>query len=210
MRNEKTRLIEYWQNSGLIKDKRLVEAFKATPREKFIHNGYLGEAYGDYPLPIGYGQTISQPTTVMLMIQALELKKTDEVLEVGAGSGYCAAIISKLCKKVITTEIIPELAEFAKNNIKKCNITNVEIIEYDGSQGYEKQAPYDKIMVTAACPSIPTTLIEQLKENGIILAPVGSFLGQIMIKGIKKQGKLVTKNLGDFVFVPLKGKYGYS
>ena len=206
---EKRNLIEYWQNSGLIKDNRLIEAFKSVPREKFIRDGYLEEAYGDYPLPIGFGQTISQPTTVMLMIDALELKKDDNVLEVGAGSGYCAAIMSKLCRKVITTEIVPELVKFAKENIKKCKIKNAEIVEWDGSKGYEDEAPYDKIMVTAACPRIPEPLVEQLKLDGIILAPVGSFFGQEMIKLIKEKDRIITKNLGSFVFVPLKGEYGY-
>ena len=202
-------LLRYWQQSGLIKDKKLIVAFKKVDRRNFIRKESMNEVYGDYPLPIGFGQTISQPTTVMLMIEALELKKTDKVLEVGAGSGWCAAIMSRLCKKVITTEIIPELVGFAKENIKKCNIKNVEIIDWDGSQGYEKESPYDKIMLTAACPSLPKKCIEQLKENGIIIAPVGSLFSQDMIKGRKIKGSLATENLGNFMFVPLKGKYGY-
>jgi len=206
----KQKLIEYWLSSGIIKDKKLIKAFQEIPRENFVDNSYLDEAYGDYPLPIGMGQTISQPTTVMIMIKAMELKPTDKVLEVGAGSGYCAAIMSKLAKKVITTEIIPELAEFAKKNMEKNKIRNVEVIEYDGSQGYKKEMPYDKIMITAACPSIPKPLTEQLKENGIIIAPIGGFFDQTMVKGIKKKGKIETYSLGYFRFVPLKGKYGYK
>ncbi len=205
----KQELVRYWTDNKIITDKRLIEAFKAIPREEFILDELVNEAYGDYPLPILKGQTISQPTTVMIMINALDLKKTDRVLEVGAGSGYCAAIISKIVKFVYTTEIIPELAEFAKKNIENIEIKNVGVINYDGSKGYEKQAPYDKIMVTAACPKIPPPLIEQLKEGGIIVAPVSQFLGQKMIKGIKKGKELKTDYLGDFVFVPLKGKYGY-
>jgi len=210
--NLKKRLIENWESSGTIKDKKVIDAFKAVPREKFILKKHLSEAYGDYPLSIGKGQTISQPTTVLMMTEALELKEGDKVLEVGAGSGYQAAIISKLVGKkgeVITTEIIPELAEFAKKNIQKLEIKSVKIINHDGSQGYEKESPYDKIMITAACPEIPEPLIEQLKENGIIMVPVGDLFGQQMIKGVKKKGKLETKSLGYFMFVPLKGKYGY-
>ena len=210
--NSKKKLIEYWKSSGIIKDKKVIEAFKAIPREKFILKKHLSEAYGDYPLSIGKSQTISQPTTVLMMTEALELKEGDKVLEVGAGSGYQAAIISKLVGKkgeVITTEIIPELAEFAKKNIQKLEIKNVKIIEHDRSQGYEQESLYDKIMITAACPEIPEPLIEQLKENGIIIAPVGDLFGQQMIKGVKKKGKLETKSLGYFMFVPLKGKYGY-
>jgi protein-L-isoaspartate(D-aspartate) O-methyltransferase len=205
----KNKLINYWQSSGLIKDKKVIGAFKQIPREEFILEGYEKEAYGDYPLPIGYEQTISQPTTVLMMIEALQLNGEDRVLEIGAGSGYNAAIMSRLCKIVIATEIIPELVEFAKNNIKKINIKNVKIVHHDGSLGYEKEAPYDKIIVTAACPKIPKPLIEQLKQGGIILAPIGDFFGQKMIKGIKKEGKLEFSSIGYFQFVPLKGKYGY-
>lgn len=205
----KEQLIKYWLDSGIIKDKKLIEAFKKTPRELFIHNHQLKEAYGDYPLPIGHEQTISQPTTVMIMIEALELKKTDKVLEIGTGSGWCAAIISRLCKKIITTERIPELAEFAKKNIDKLKIKNIEVVNTDGSKGYEKEAPYDKIIVTAASPKIPSPLIEQLKENGIIVAPVGSIYGQEMVKGKKIRNKITTTSLGSFMFVPLKGEHGY-
>lgn len=209
---DKESLIAYWKNSGLIKDKRLLEAFRKVPREKFIKNGFLEEAYGDYPLPIGEGQTISQPTTVMIMTQALELKPGNKVLEVGAGSGYQAAIISKVIGskgRLITTEIIPELVKFARANLKKAGIRNVNVVRWDGSKGYEKEAPYDKIIVTAACPSMPLPLVEQLKDNGIIIAPVGSLIGQTMVKGRKKKGLLETESLGRFMFVPLKGKYGY-
>ena len=120
--HNKQELIDYWKNSGLIKDKNVIEAFKKVSREKFIPKKYLNEAYGDYPFPISKGQNISQPTTVMIMTQALELKKGDRVLEVGAGSGYQAAIISKIIGKkgkIITTEIIPEITKLANNNIKK-------------------------------------------------------------------------------------------
>jgi len=214
MLEHKKRLIDYWQSSGIIKDKRVIEAFKAIPREKFIPEEHVKEAYDDYPLSIGKGQTISQPTTVMLMTEALELKEGDKVLEVGAGSGYQAAIIAKIIGskgKVITTEIILELAEFAQKKIKKLKIKNVKIVNHDGSRGYEKESHYDKIIVTAACPKIPPPLLKQLKNNGILVAPVGPvFLGQSMLKIRKKRNKFEEENLGDFVFVPLKGKYGYN
>jgi protein-L-isoaspartate(D-aspartate) O-methyltransferase len=208
----KKRLIDYWHATGIVKDKRLIKAFEAVPREEFVSEEHLSEAYGDYPLPIGEEQTISQPTTVMIMTQALRLKEGNKVLEVGAGSGYQAAIISKIVGErgiVITTEIIPKLAEFARRNIKKLGIRNVIIVNHDGSKGYEKEAPYDRIIVTAACPRLPMPLIEQLRENGIIVAPVGSLYGQEMIRGIKKKGKVETESLGDFVFVPLRGEYGH-
>ena len=211
--SQKQKLIDYWISSGIIKDKKVIESFKEIPRGKFMKPEHKKEAYGDYPLSIGEGQTISQPTTVMLMTEAPELKKGHKVLEVGSGSGYQAAIISKIIGdkgRLISTEIIPELAEFAKNNIKKLNIKNVEIINCDGSKGFAKEAPYDRIIVTAASPKIPKPLIKQLKEGGIIIIPVGDLLEQAMIKGVKNNNKLVEENIGQFMFVPLKGKYGHG
>lgn len=207
----KESLIGHWISSGVIKDKRAIEAFKKIPREKFIRKEHLDEAYGDYPLGIGEGQTISQPTTVMLMTEALELKEGDKVLEVGTGSGYQAAIISIILGKkgmVISTEIVHSLAKLARQNVEKLKLKNIKIIFHDGSKGYEKEAPYDRIIITAACPRIPKPLISQLKENGIIVAPVGNFNEQVMIKARKKNGKLIEEKLGDFMFVPLKGKFG--
>lgn len=206
-------LIDYWKRSGTIKDKKLLKAFEEVPRELFIRKGFEEEAYFDNPLPIGKGQTISQPSTVMIMTQALELKEGQKVLEVGAGSGWQAAIIAKLVGqkgKVITTEIIPELAEFAKDNIKKAKIKNVKVINYDGSQGYKKEAPYDRCIITAACPRIPPPIIGQLKEGGILVAPISSLVfGQDMIKLRKTSSGIEQESLGSFVFVPLKGKYGF-
>ncbi|HLC60802.1 MAG TPA: protein-L-isoaspartate O-methyltransferase [Candidatus Nanoarchaeia archaeon] len=210
--SQKQKLIEHWISLGVIKDKKVIDAFKKIPREAFLKDR-KEEAYGDYPLPIGEGQTISQPTTVIIMTEALELKKGHKVLEVGSGSGYQAAIISKIVGnngKVISTEIIQELAEFAKNNIEKLKIKNIELIKHDGSKGYAKDAPYDRIIVTAACPKIPKFLLSQLKENGIIIIPVGDLNEQIMIKGIKKGSRLIQEEIGQFMFVPLKGRYGHS
>jgi protein-L-isoaspartate(D-aspartate) O-methyltransferase len=121
----KEELVKYWTSNNIIKDKRLIESFKAVPREEFILGESLNKAYGDYPLPILKGQTISQPTIVMIMINALDLKETDKILEVGAGSGYCAVIMSKIAEFVYTTEIISELVEFADNNIKRVGIKNM-------------------------------------------------------------------------------------
>jgi len=204
----KSRLVEFWRREYHF-SRELLNAFNSVPREKFTLPKYKAEAYGDYPLPIGCGQTISQPTTVMMMIDWLELKKTDKVLEVGAGSGYCAAIMSKLCKKVATTEIIPELCSFAQANLKKAGIKNVEVVCQDGSTGYEKQAPYDKIMITASCPAVPPPLVRQLKEGGIIIAPVASMFSEVMVRIRKKNGKLEKEKLGSFAFVPLKGRFGH-
>lgn len=208
----KHNLIDYWKSSGIIKDKKVIKAFKKVPRENFIKKEYVKEAYGDYPLAIGECQTISQPTTVMLMTQALELKPSDKVLEVGTGSGYQAAIISHIVGKkgkIISTEIVPDLVKFSQSNIGRLNLKNAEVIHHDGSKGYEKEAPYDKIIITAACPKIPKPLIKQLKNDGIIVAPVGKLNEQVMIKARKKGNKIIEESLGRFMFVPLKGRHGY-
>ncbi len=207
---QKKALIEYWEKSGIVRDKRLIEAFLSVPREEFVLPTYRHRAYDDVALPIIAGQTISQPTTIMIMLQALEPKQDDIVLEIGAGSGYNAALLSKLVKKVYTVEILEEVANYAKKNLEKLNIKNVEVIISDGSLGYKKAAPYDKIIVTAACPEIPKPLIEQLKDNGILVAPVGSLFEQKMLKVVKKKGKLIKQDLGEFVFVPLYGKHGFQ
>jgi protein-L-isoaspartate(D-aspartate) O-methyltransferase len=205
----KKNLVEQWTKTRLVTNKKLLAAFDDIPREKFIRGNYLDEAYGDYPLPIGYDQTISQPTTIMIMVQALELTSKDKVLEIGAGSGYNAALMAKLAKKVYSVEIVKELVSFARDNLKAVGIKNAEVVHSDGSMGYPKASPYDKIIVTAACPAIPPPLIEQLREKGILLAPVGDAFGQKMVRARKLKGKVEYESLGYFTFVPLKGKFGY-
>ncbi len=202
-------LIEYWKNTELVKDKRIIEAFKKVDREEFVLDEFKHKAYSDIALPIIAGQTISQPTTIMIMTQTLEPKENDKILEIGAGSGYQAALLAHLCKEVYTIERLPELVSFARRNLNRANIKNVKVIEGDGTLGYEEKAPYDKIIVTAASLKIPKALIEQLKENGIIVIPVGASFSCRMIKGKKIKGKLKEEFLGYFSFVPLIGKEGY-
>ncbi len=206
----KQELIDFWITDKIITDRNIIRAFKAVPRELFVPKSFLYEAYGDYPLPIPAAQTISQPTTVAIMTQALELKPDDKVLEIGTGSGYQAAIISKIAKEIISTEIISELVVFSKNNLAAAGIKNVRVLCRDGSKGYEDEAPYDKIIITAATPEIPSHLLKQLKTGEILVAPVGEVHGQEMLKIKKgKYKKLTIKNLGSFVFVPLRGKHGF-
>lgn len=206
-------LVGYWKRTGIIKDERLLKAFAEVPRELFVEERFRGEAYHDYPLPIGKSQTISQPSTAMVMTQALGLEEGNKVLEVGSGSGWQAALIARIVGKkgrVITTEIIPELAELAKNNIRKAGLRNVKVLNVDGSKGYKKEAPYDRCIVTAACPRVPHPLVEQLRMGGIMVIPVGSLVfGQDMLKITKTRSGLSRRSLGTFLFVPLKGKYGY-
>lgn len=202
-------LIDQWTKLRIITDKRILDAFKKVKREDFVVKEYLREAYEDVPLPILQLQTISQPTTVVIMLQALDVRPGMKVLEIGAGSGYNAALLSLLVGnkgKVYTTEIIPELADFAMNNLKK--FKNVEVHESDGSKGLPGFAPFDRIICTAAAEKIPKPLIEQLKDTGIIVIPVGPKYGQKVIKAVKIKGRLEEFSLGDFMFVPLIGEFG--
>ena len=204
----KATLFKKLQKDKLIKDHKVLKAFQAISREMFVLKDSIDQAYYDGPLRIGYEQTISQPTTVLMMVEALELKKTDKVLEVGSGSGYEAAILSQLSHQVYSVEIVPELVVFTKKNLTKAKIKNVEVIQWDGGLGYDKQAPYDKIIVSAACDKIPEALIDQLVEGGILIAPVGATYPQQMIKGVKHNKKLEKVYIGDYAFVPLTGKFG--
>jgi protein-L-isoaspartate(D-aspartate) O-methyltransferase len=193
-----------------IKDEKVLGAFSEIPRHLFVPKEMFNESYHNVALPIGYGQTISQPYTIAVMLEALELKPGDKVLEVGTGSGYNAALIGHIIGrkgKLFTTEIVPELAEESKKKLSNLNIKNVKVVVCDGSLGYDKEKPYDKIIVTAACREIPPRLLEQLRNNGVLVAPVGHTYEQEMLK-VKKVGKkLDVKNLGFFVFVPLKGAF---
>lgn len=210
---QKTDLMNFWKYNFGFRSAEL-KAFKEVSREDFIPENLRQAAYHDVPLPLLRGKTISQPTTVMIMTHALELKPGEKVFEIGSGSGYQAAIIAKIIGqkgKVITTEIIPELVHFAKQNLKKAKIDNVVILEEDGSNGMPSEAPFDKIIITAACREFPKPLLEQLKPEGIIIGPIGNAQEQEMIRGIKdKTGHLELEFLGPFLFTPMYGKYGFE
>jgi len=197
-------LVRFLIDSGVLKNKDLIKAFNSVPREKFVLKEFRQFAYVDEPLPILGGQTISQPTTVAIMSEALELKKGLKVLEIGAGSGYQAAILSKAVGpkgKIFTIERLPEVYKFAVKNLK--DYTNVKVILGDGSKGLPEEAPFDRIIVTAAAPKIPEKLIQQLKDGGIMVVPVGEGSSQKMFKIIKHKNKIIKEDLGYFVFVPL-------
>jgi protein-L-isoaspartate(D-aspartate) O-methyltransferase len=173
-----------------------------------VPKDYIEHAYDDIPLPTYRGQTISQPYTIAFMTEQLEPKPGENILEIGAGSGYQAALLG-FCvapkAKVITIELEEELVEFAKKNLKKVKIENVEVIQGDGKLGYPRDAPYDKSIITAACPEIPQKIIEQLKVGGKLVAPVNSgFAQKMMIIDKISDKEFKERNLGSFMFVPLR------
>ena len=199
----KDQLCQRWRRTGIISNERVLSAFMQVAREKFVHANSVDMAYLDHPLPIGYEQTISQPTTVLLMIQLLEVEKNHKVLEIGAGSGYNAAILSILGQYVHSLEMIPELVAFARQNIDRSAITNVEVLQGDGKQGYAPAAPFDRIIVTAAASGVPEKLLEQLADDGILVIPVGNPYGCEMLKIHKRGPDFKTSKHGLFSFVPL-------
>ena len=207
----KQELLQFWKTKGV--NEKLLQVFGKVPREQFIPPQLKIHAYDDHPLPTVRNQSISQPSTVMMMLQALDLQPDDRVFEVGAGSGYQAALMAHLVGikgKVITIDVIPELVYFARCNTEDLKLKQVQVLEGDGAEGYIEEAPYDKIIITAACPLIPQPLIAQLKDGGIIVAPVGDLKSQTLVRGTKINGKLELEFLGNFMFVPLMGKYGFE
>ncbi len=192
-----------------VSDRKVIEAFLNIPRHLFVPPEYRDQAYRDYPLPIGYGQTISQPYMVAVMTELLELDNNHKVLEIGTGSGYQTAILAWIAKEVYTVEKIPELSARAQKILGKLGFKNVHFKVGDGSLGWPEHAPYDRIIVTAAAPYIPPPLVEQLKDGGIIVIPVGDRNSQMLVRGVKTDGTLKTEELFPCAFVPLKGEYGF-
>lgn len=204
---ERKKMIKNQIQSRGITDKKTLEAIESVPRHLFVPDEYRDRAYDDGPLPIGYGQTISQPYIVAYMTELLNVGPDDIVLEIGTGSGYQAAVLSRIVKKVYTIEIIEELGLAAKERLKALNYNNVEVKIGDGYYGWEEHAPYDGIIVTAAAEFIPPPLIEQLKDNCNMIIPVGSpFNIQNLMLVKKSGGKITTKSLIPVRFVPLTRK----
>jgi protein-L-isoaspartate(D-aspartate) O-methyltransferase len=196
-----------------LKSKNIEEALRKYRREFFVPEECKHLAYRDFPISIGFNQTISQPSTVVAMTEALEVKSGERVLEIGTGSGWQSAILSYLVGEkghVYTIEILEDLAEFARSNLNNVGIKNVEVFVGDGSLGMKEKAPFDKIIVTAACPDIPKPLLDQLKVGGIMVLPIGNLYLQDMFVIKKLKDKVEKKSIGSFMFVPLVGKYGFK
>lgn len=193
-----------------IKDERVIKAMRKVPRHEFIPEALRAAAYGDHALPIGEGQTISQPYMVAFMTELLELTGGERVLEIGTGSGYQAAVLAELCSKVYTVERIKGLAARARETLDRLGYKNVAIKVYDGTYGWKEMAPFDAIMVTAGAPDIPAPLLEQLAVNGRMVIPVGERYSQTLIKAVKTPAGIVTQRGIPCVFVPLIGNKGWK
>lgn len=194
-----------------ISDKKVLEVFRRLPRHEFVGKDFLQSAYNDYPLPIGEGQTISQPYMVALMTESLHLTGSERILEVGTGSGYQAAILAELVKEVYSVERFQSLANTAYSILERLGYKNVKIRAGDGTLGWEEFAPYDGIIVTAGAPGIPESLVRQLKDGGRLVIPIGSSgFGQILTLVEKIGNTIRTSEICGCMFVPLIGKEGWS
>jgi len=209
---EREAMIERQIESRGIHEPTILEAFRAVPREAFLSKDYADLAYGDHPLPIEAGQTISQPYIVALMIQSAEIKPGDRVLEVGAGSGYAAAVMSRIAGQVVAIERQPDLVKVAQERMQRLGYDNVRLVEGDGTRGWEAEAPYDAIVAAASGSHVPPAWVKQLTEGGRIVMPVGepNWI-QKLIKVTKgPAGNLITEDLGGVRFVPLIGEEGWN
>ncbi len=205
---ERTRMVEYLRQQGVHEE--VLEAMLRVKRHLFVPPERSDQAYGDYPLPIGEGQTISAPHMVAMMCDYLDLKKGDKVLEVGAGSGYHAAVIAELIGEeghLYTVERIPWLVEFSMKNMERAGYKNVTVTHGDGTLGLPEHAPYDKISVTCAAPDVPPPLIEQLKTGGKMVIPLGGYTQKLYL--LEKKNGIERNKKCDVVFVPLIGRYGF-
>ena len=189
-----------------IRDERVLEAFASVPREVFMPGDQARMAYANIPLPIGEGQTISQPIMVAIMLEALKLGSDERVLEVGTGSGYQAALLSLLAKEVVTVERLPLLEERARATLARLHYDNVVVLPSGDALGCPELAPYDAIIVAAAAPRVPRPLVEQLKMGGRMLAPVGSLFEQVLVRVIRTPEGATMAELGPCRFVPLIGE----
>jgi len=207
---ERKRMVEYQLRDRGIRDPRVLAAMERVPRHRFLPKPDDSGAYGDYPLPIGAGQTISQPYMVALMTECLRLTGEERVLEIGTGSGYQAAVLAELALEVYTIERFDDLAQRARPVLEELGYQNVQVVVGDGSEGYPDAAPYDRIIVTAAAPDIARPWLDQLKDGGRLVVPLGDRWGQNLTVVTKHGDKTSQETICGCVFVPLVGKHGWS
>jgi len=204
------RMVSNQIESRGVRDERVLEAFRTVQRYRFVEDALRGQAYNDHPLPIGSGQTISQPFIVALMTEALELSGKESVLEIGTGSGYQTAILAELAEHVYSIERIETLAKRSKSLLTELGYTNITIKIDDGTQGWREHAPYDAVIVTAASPDVPGPLIDQLKDGGRLVIPVGGRISQELVKITRMGNGTKRTHMGDCRFVKLIGEHGWK
>ena len=214
-RRDRERMVRLHLRGRGIVDPRVLSAMERVPREAFVPEQYASQAYADGPLPIGDGQTISQPYIVALMSQELRVEPRDRVLELGTGSGYQTAVLSKMADRVYTIERIAELSERARGILERIGVSNVEYYVGDGSQGWPAERMpeggcFERIMITAAVPEIPGPVADQLAEGGVLVAPTGGRTSQRLMVYEKENGRLVQHFVCDVRFVRLLGEHGFG
>ena len=207
---ERERMVEEQLVRRGITAERVLAAMRRVPRHRFVQEALRERAYGDYPLPIGEEQTISQPYIVGFMSSLLELKGSEKVLEIGTGSGYQAAVLAELARRVCSIERLPRLAERARALLESLGYSNVWVRVGDGTLGWPDQAPFDRIIITAGGPSVPPALFAQLAEGGRIVMPIGDEEGQTMTVVENVGGQMRSRAVGECKFVRLVGKYGWE
>lgn len=205
-RLERDRMVEEQIISRGVRDPRVLEAMRKVPRHLFVEKNYQHQAYSDYPLPIGHGQTISQPYMVAVMTELLALTGKESVLELGTGSGYQTAVLGLLCSRVFTIERIAALGSGARRRLEELGFQNVFFVTGDGSVGWPDYAPYAGIIVTAGAPDIPKPLLEQLADGGRLVIPVGNEMEQTLNVVYRQRGNYIRKEMLECSFVPLVGK----
>jgi protein-L-isoaspartate(D-aspartate) O-methyltransferase len=207
---ERDRMVDEQIASRGVRNPRMLAALRKVPRHEFVPAALRDKAYSDNALPIGESQTISQPYMVALMTELLELSGTERVLEIGTGSGYQAAVLAELCEKVFTIERVKTLADKARATLDRLGYRNVALKVYDGTYGWKDMAPFDAVIVTAAAPEVPAGLVEQLREGGRMVIPVGDRFSQMLVKIVKTAEGAVSRKSIPCVFVPLIGAHGWK
>lgn len=209
-RKKRIAMVENQISSRGITDERILNVMRQIPRHLFVQDDDQDDAYTDHPLPIGNNQTISQPYIVALMTSLMDLSGSEKILEIGTGSGYQTAVLSRLAREVYSVELIKTLSERAAGRLDLLGLENVRLHVGDGSSGWEKYQPYDRIMITAATPDISKNVLEQVRVNGKIVAPIGERWNQTLEVWERKEDGFVKEKILPVVFVPLKGRFGWQ